>query len=360
MNLLAYSGPPAPSLGGALTAWRFDPVVLALVVGAIIGYLGGVSRARRGGGHWPARYTAAFLGFGLGSLVLVTMGWPGRYAGALFSVYATQLTVLLMVVPFLLALGRPLRLARQALPERAAARLDAVLANRAARIVTVPVVSPILLAVVPFLIYFTPLYQASLTNPVTLELVHLALLCLGLCVLIPLWESDAVGARFPYAVALLFAFIELLADAVPGIVVRLDTHVIAAGYYTALGRPWGPSLLYDQQLGGDLLWCIGEAIDVPVLALLVIAWIRSDAQDAARVDAALDAAGVDAALDAAGVDAALDAAGAGAAGAGADPTVSRDRGPVAGRTGDEDVGRPWWESDATVFGDRARLYQRRD
>jgi putative copper resistance protein D len=89
--------------------------------------------------------------------------------------------------------------------------------------------------------------------------------------------------------ALLFGLIELLADAVPGIVIRLDAHVIAAAYFAASAQAWAPSPLHDQQLGGDLLWCIGEAIDVPFLAVLLMQWIRSDAREARHVDQILDA-----------------------------------------------------------------------
>jgi putative copper resistance protein D len=295
-------------------------------VAAASGYLAGVARIRRTGGSWPLGRTLSFVVLGLGGLAVTAMGWPAVYAPELFSVYAAQVTVLLLVVPFLLALGRPIGLAMAALPPRGVARLRSVLGSRPARLFTVPVVSPLLLAVVPFLIFFTPLFEWSLTHPAVLPILRVALLVIGLAVLLPLWEADTLDARVPYAVALLFAFIELLADAVPGIVVRLDTHVIAAGYFAALGHSW-VTPLHDQQLGGDLLWCVGEAIDVPFLAMLVLQWVRSDARDAARIDRALDQA----------------------APASPSPALPEP---------DHDPGRPWWETDASVFGDRAGQYER--
>lgn len=276
--------PPPPTLAGALTAWRLDPLMVAVVLLATAGYLAGVARVRRAGGSWPAARTLAFLGLGVCGLALAAMGWPAVYAPALFWVYALQVTALLLVAPFLLALGRPIGLARAALGSRSHRLLAA------AKFFTAPVVGPLLLAVVPFILYFTPVYRASLAHPALLPLVHLVLLAVGVAVLVPLWEADALATRVPYALALLFAFIELLADAVPGIVIRLDTHVLAAGYFAALARPWGPSPLHDQQFGGDLLWCFGEAVDLPFLALLVVQWVRADAREAARVDRELDLA----------------------------------------------------------------------
>lgn len=321
---LWWAGPPAPTLRGVWTAWQLDPLLGIVVLGAAAAYAAGIAAARRRGRDWPVPRSVAFFGLGLGSLLVVGMGWPAVYAPALFSVYATQLVALLMVVPLLLALGRPVELAMTALGQTGAARLRRILDSRPARLFTVPVISPLLLAVVPFLVFFTPWYPASLDHPILHSVTEVLLLAIGLAVLVPLWEAATIAAAVPYAIALLFAFIELLADALPGIIIRLDTHVIAAAHLT---RPWGTSLLHDQQLGGDLLWCIGEAIDVPFLALLAVQWYRSDARAARQIDQALDAA-----------SAAAPAAAAEEAGA--------------------ELTRPWWEQDASVFGDRAAQYRR--
>jgi putative membrane protein len=335
VTVLSYGGPPQPTLGDAAGAWRLDPLLLAVVLLAAVGYLAGVARVRRGGGSWPIARTLAFvgLGLGLGSLTVSSMGWPEVYSPVLFAVYAAQFMLLLMIVPFLLALGRPVGLAKAALTEQRVARLEAALDSRWAKFFTVPVVSPLLLALVPFLIFFTPLYRLSLTHAGLLSVTHLLLLALGLAVLVPLWESDTIAARVPYLIVTLFAFIELLADAVPGIVIRLNTHVIAADYFTTLARPWGPSPLNDQQLGGDLMWCVGEAIDLPFIVMLLVQWARSDARDAARVDHALDSSM---------------------------PAVADTAQPGAGGVkADDGMGPPWWETDASVFGDRAKKYQQR-
>jgi putative copper resistance protein D len=320
-----YRLPPPPTPGSALREWHLDPYLAVLVLALATAYAIGLVALRRKGKSWPARRTVMFYGPGILGLAVVSMGWPAVYAPALFSVYATQLVLLLMAVPLLLAIGRPIELLMSALPERGRERLTAILESRPAKLLTVPVVSPLLLAVIPFVVFFTPWYAQSLTHPLLLSATRVLLPLVGLAVLVPLWEADTIAARFPYALALLCAFIELLADAVPGIVIRLDTQVIAAGWWLTLARPWGGSPLSDQQLGGDLLWCLGEAIDVPFLALLLIQWVRSDAREAARVDAALDGPSL----------------------------VSIDE----GESGSD---RPWWERDASVFGDRAGQFRRPD
>lgn len=290
----------------------------AVAVAAAGLYLWGVARVR----PWPLLDTAAFLVLGVGSLVAVTF-----YAPARFSVYAVELMALLLVVPFLMALGHPLRLALAALPPAGADRLRAVLAGRVARLFTQPIVGPLLLAVLPFGVFFTALMPESLEHPVVLGLLHLVLLLIGVGVLVPLWESQALDTRIPYALALLIAFIELLADALPGIIVRLDTKVLAAGQFL------GAHPLRDQQIGGDLLWGLGEVVDLPFLILLLVQWVRADARDARRVDEELDARSV-AAVESPAREAVAD-------------TPATDH---------ANWDRPWWETDASVFGDRSHLY----
>lgn len=303
--------------------WTLDPAMLAFIVLAGGGYLVGVLRIRRRGTRWPVSRVAAFAG-GLLVVAGATMSVLGGRAHAFFSVYMVQNLVLLMIAPLLLALGRPIALATAALPERAGARLSAVLASRPARLVTSPLVSPLLLAVVPFALYFTGWYQATLEHYGQYELLHLVLLVAGFVVQIPLWETGGAGHGFPYPLLLLFAFIELLVDAVPGIVLRLDTHLVAPAFYLGLHRTGVAGLLSDQQLGGDFLWCVAEAIDLPFLIVFLVAWIRADAAEAAEVDRELDTRAV---------------------------TTTAEDGPAA-------TDRPWWETDASVFGDRANQFRR--
>ena len=150
--------------------------------------------------------------------------------------------------------------------------------------------------------------------------------------------------------ALLFSLIELLADALPGIIIRLDTHLLAAAHVAATPRAFGPSPLIDQQLGGDLLWCVGEAVDLPFLILLILAWVRSDAREAARVDAYLDAGTAEGAVEGT-TDGTIEDVSAGDH----DDSVARAAADEARRREEQ----PWWERDASVFGDRAHEFRSR-
>src|SRR5215469_1850330 len=124
---LSLAGLPAPTLAGVWTAWQLDPLIVVVLVTGAAGYARGMVLAKRRGRPWPVRRAVIFFGLGLGSLAVLGLGWPAVYARALFSVYALQLVLLLMVVPLLVAFGRPVELAMTASGVEATARLRRVL-----------------------------------------------------------------------------------------------------------------------------------------------------------------------------------------------------------------------------------------
>lgn len=334
--LAGYQVPPQPTAAGSLTAWTVDPAMVLLVTGAAAAYLHGVARVGRSGARWPRLRSGCFVGLGLGSLVLVTMGWVGAHAHVLFWAYTLQITALLFIAPVLLALGRPLSLAGATLSPAGWRRLSRVMGSRPVSVLTSPFVGPLLAPVTLGLIFFTPWYQATLQNYLLYELLHVVLLGLGLMFALPLVGEGADLVPMSIAAGVFVGFIELLLDAIPGIVVRLKTQLIAAGYYLSVHRSWGPTRLHDQQYGGAILWFLGEALDLPFLAILIVRWIRADEREAAAIDRELDRQSVTTATSPEG-------------------TLPAVRGgpSSAARM------RPWWESNPELFEDRrAQAFRR--
>jgi cytochrome c oxidase assembly factor CtaG len=284
-----YHGPAELTLARAVTSWTFDPWACLLVLALGAAYLAAVRRVRRRGAPWPAARIVAFAGVGLGTLVVATMSWTGAYAGVLFYARAAQTIVLLLVSPLFLALGRPLTLAIAAAPERAGQRLAAAVRSRAARIATFPAITTVVLVVVPFGIYFTPWYSACFHSAGIRELTYLALLAPGFVFFWTLIRVDPVPVAYPYLVSLWITAAEVIGDAILGIAVIGDSRLIGGGYYHALARPWGPSLRFDQMLGGGTLWVLGDVVGVPFLAAQLIHMMREDQAEAAVIDAELDA-----------------------------------------------------------------------
>ena len=101
-----------------LTAWTFEPVLLAaiLIVGGL--YLYGAHMLRQRGDHWSKGRTFAFCGLGLGSAVIATQSALGTYDTVLISVHMAQHMILSMLTPLAMALGAPVTLALRTLPAR--------------------------------------------------------------------------------------------------------------------------------------------------------------------------------------------------------------------------------------------------
>jgi cytochrome c oxidase assembly factor CtaG len=331
-----YHGPPELTLARAFTSWTFDPWVLAAVLLLAAGYLAAVRQVRRRGQPWPAARAVSFAGVGLGTLVIAAMSWTGAYAGVLFYARAAQTVLLLLLAPLFLALGRPLTLAIAVAPGRAGARLEAAIRSRPARVLTFPAISTVMLVAVPFAVYFTPWYTAYFHSSGIRELTYLALIIPGLVFFWTLIRADPVPWAYPYLVTLWIMIGEVIGDAILGIAVISNSHLLGGPYYRALARPWGPGLRFDQMLGGATIWVLGDLVGIPFLVAALIYMIREDETEAAAVDAELDAS-----------DAATASA---ASAASAESAGSASSVPAAERPAEPRAGRPWWESDPRFTG----------
>lgn len=116
----------------------------------------------------------------------------------------------------------------------------------------------------------------------------MAVPALGFGLLAPLSEVGVLVSSTFATAEFLLAFVELVVDAVPGIVLRITNHVLDGSLVPVVGRAWYPSPLQDQHLAGDLLWFIAEVADIPVLVALFIRWQRTDRREARAVDALTD------------------------------------------------------------------------
>jgi cytochrome c oxidase assembly factor CtaG len=341
-----YHGPPQLTLDRAFSSWTLDPWTLGAVVVLGAAYLAGVRKVRRDGQPWPVGRILAFCGLGLGFAVVATMSFVGVYTPILFYARSVQTILFLLVVPLFLALGRPLTLFIETVP-RFGPWLDAVIKSRVAKLLTFPAITTFVLVVTPFLVYFSPWYQAGFTSTAVAQLTHVAFLAPGFVFFWTLLRVDPVPKAYPYVVALWITAAEVIGDAILGLAVIADTSLLAGPYYHALAVPWGPTLATDQVLGGGVLWIFGDIVGLPFLAAQLIQMIREDEHDAEVIDAELDAR--EAAEAAA-------AAASGPALAGAETATAV---AASGAASAPSTQRPWWETDSR-FADRFRALDEPD
>jgi putative copper resistance protein D len=313
------------TVGRFFGSWHFDPWAAGFVAVSLAAYLAGVRAARRREVTWPAGRIVAFATLGLGLIVVCTMSSLAVYSRVLLWPMALRVTLLLTVVPVGLGLGDPIGLVSAAVNPAGAARWQGLLRTPVVRLLTFPAVAPLLALATQFVVFFTGYLGAAERHSWVMQLLELQLVVTGCLFALPLLGVEVLPLWCTQPIRMVFAGVDGLLDAVPGIAVMTSSSLVAGGYYGTVARGWGPSRTWDQTIGGGLMLTVAEVVAIPFIAILFRAWIKEDAWHAREVDHALDVA------DARRV-------------AMADPAV------------EPELARPWWELDPGPLADRAARY----
>ncbi|MEO6886700.1 MAG: cytochrome c oxidase assembly protein [Jatrophihabitantaceae bacterium] len=276
---------PAPTPAALLSHWTWQPLAILVAVLLCAWYQRAVRRLSRSGIRWPVRYSVLF-GFGILTQLWVTCGFLQVYASSLYWAWTSQTLALLLGVPVLLLVGRPFHLAEATSP---GGMLQSVMGSRPIRVLTKPLVGPAVFPVVAAVLFFGPLPAWTIQAPVVGWVVQIVLLALGALLLLPLLGPEENLTSLAVAGALMFGMIEMILDAIPGIVLRLHRGLVTSYFDHLSVHPWTPGHLHDQQTAGTVLWVVAEVIDLPFLLVVFRRWLRADARDAAQIDAVLEA-----------------------------------------------------------------------
>ncbi|MGH1525448.1 cytochrome c oxidase assembly protein [Leifsonia sp. L25] len=247
-------------------------------------YLGGVLSLRRRGHHWPARLTWMYLLLGLGSYAVISFGFLGAESRELRWAFTTRIALLLFVVPALVSLGRPIALARVALGPVGRSRTDRFLQSRPVRLFGNAIFATVF-ACAAFMIFLTPVAAVLRDSPWSEWTISVLVPLAGLLMVLPIAAHSVMHTSFFITVEFLLAFVALLLDAIPGLLLRLNDAVL--DHAPAIVGPlpfWFPNALHDQHLSGDFLWFIAEVADVPILVILFIRWMRLDRRESRKLD----------------------------------------------------------------------------
>ncbi len=240
-------------------------------------------KVTRAGVRWPRASAVRFYLFGLGSFAVVEFGFLGVYSTQLRFAFTTRIALLLFAVPALLAWGKPITLARTALTGLPLRLLERILSSRLVSMMGSSIFAPVF-AFAAFSVFLTPLAGTLRLSWVSEALITVLVPVVGLIMVLPLTEVVLVRTGLFILVEFLLTFVELIIDAIPGILLRIN--VIVLDHVSAPVGPlaWFPSPLRDQQLSGDLLWLIAELADIPVLVLLFVRWFKQDRGEAKITD----------------------------------------------------------------------------
>ncbi|PRB06464.1 copper transporter [Microbacterium sp. MYb64] len=279
-----------------ITAWNIDLIWATAAAFGIALYAIGVLRLRKRGDSWPIHRTVFWI-LGLLGLVWVTGGAINAYQETLFSVHMLGHMMLSMAIPLLLVAGAPVTLALRAIDKRD----DGTRGGREwilwavhspfSRVVTNPFVAAAIFVLSLWAFYFTDLVRWAMTDHIGHEWMTMHFLISGYLFVLTLVGVDPVPRRLPYAGRLITLIAVMATHAFFGMAIMMQSGLMVAEWFGAMGRTWGATPLQDQYVGGGVAWSVGE-IPTLILAITVaIQWSRSDAKVQKRQDRAADRSG---------------------------------------------------------------------
>lgn len=273
-TVLAHSGqPPLPH--DLWAAWNLDPLALlglAVTAWAYQRGLAGLWSSAGPGQVVAGRHAVAFAA-GLATLAVAVVSPLDPAADALFAAHMSQHLLLTLVVPPLLALGRPALVLARALPpatRRRAGRLQGRL-SRLGRHRWLPAAALALFTVVLWVWHVPALYDLATANRLVHDLEHASLLAAGLV----LWLPVVRPRRTPRWAGMALMFGAGLQSSVLAALLAFspepwyDAHLVTA-------PQWGLTPLADQQLAGMIMWVPGGLVCLLAGALALVRWLGED------------------------------------------------------------------------------------
>ncbi|WP_157245068.1 cytochrome c oxidase assembly protein [Nonomuraea typhae] len=289
-DLLGYAMPPELTAERLATLWRLDLFFALVVLAAAGGYAAAVVRLRRRGDAWPLGRSISWA-IGVLLLLVFTQSGLATYAPVLFSVHMIQHMGLAMLAPIFLVLGAPVTLALRAV--RPAVRrgdrgprewIVAALHSRAAEIVSHPVPAMVIFISGSYALYYTPLFETAMRQPVGHILMNAHFLLSGALFFWVVIGVDPAPRRLPYVAKLGTLMMTMPFHAFFGISMMMMGKSVASSWYEQLARPWGSDVLVDQNVAGGMAWAFGEIPTMIVVVTIAAQWALSDHRQARRLD----------------------------------------------------------------------------
>ena len=290
--VLAHGPVPVepPTAASLLLGWTWQPIPTLAIAATVVWWLWAVRRVDSVHPHNPVprRRTVAFLA-GMLALAFALISGIERYDTSLFSVHMVQHVLLMLVAAPLLALAAPITLVlRLSSGETRRRRLIPFLHSGPVRFLAHPIVAWVMFAVMMWATHFSPLFNASLEDPLIHDLEHMLFLTGALLFWWPAVALDPAPWRMSHPARIGYLFTQMTQNTFLAVVI-LNATAVLYPHYATLVRPWGMAALEDQRLAAGIMWIVGDAVFLTAILAVVAGWMRAEARNEARDDRRADA-----------------------------------------------------------------------
>ena len=266
---------------GIWESWNPNPLPsLALFLAAYL-YLTGLNR-------WPipshpvrAWQRVSFFA-GLLAIFVALQTPVDPLAEHYFSIHQAQHLVLRMIGPVLILLGAPMTPMLKGLPPWALFGLIRPLvrnlwARRAYLFITNPILTTLLFLGFLYLWQVPTLHGMAVRNDYIHELMHSSMLISGFLFWWLVIDPKPHRSRLHPGLRVLYLGLIIIPNTLLGAGITFNGDFIY-DVYTEVERPFELPLLIDQQLGGLLLWVVGDMMSILVAGIVMVHWFQQEEQ----------------------------------------------------------------------------------
>jgi len=274
-----------------LAAWNTNPLPsLALFLVAYL-YINGLSR-------WPqpshpiSRWQKASFFAGLLAIFLALQSPIDSLSAHQFSIHQVQHLLLRMAGPLLVLGGAPLTPMLRGLPPWALrGMVRPVVGNRTARRsydwLTNPVVTTFIFLGTLYLWQVPDLHNLAIRHDSVHELMHVTMALSGFLFWWLVIDPMPHRSRLHYGLRILYLGLIVIPNTLLGAGIVFNGNLLYESYYD-FPQPLSMAQLTDQQIGGLLLWVIGDMMSILAAGVVMILWYQQEQAREESWDAAPD------------------------------------------------------------------------
>jgi cytochrome c oxidase assembly factor CtaG len=252
-------GELAPNLLTHLADGPFVDTVELVTLGAVIFYLTGVRRLTAGGHHWPFWRTGAFIAGAFGTWVSVGSGLA-VYSMTNLTLHVVRHIILMMTVPALFSLGRPLLLLGETGGPSATGILQATARSRLIGVLAHPV--PVWIAYLGSMFLMLtdrPFFAYMMSHPVVGDASTVTMVAIGLLYWGTLVASSDAGRGVSYPSRVISILANMPFEVLAGIWLRYQLRPMDAMGSLADTRAAGEAFIVGATLVSTL-WLVAVVV----------------------------------------------------------------------------------------------------